>query len=57
METAAVVLGAFREAAYDEAGLRGVVTRLENALTRELSGEQFVTAVLAETTGGDSSPS
>ncbi|GIH74229.1 PP2C family protein-serine/threonine phosphatase [Planobispora longispora] len=54
VETAAVVLGAFREAAYDEAGLRGVVTRLENALTRELSGEQFVTAVLAETTGGDS---
>ncbi|GIH97178.1 membrane protein [Planobispora siamensis] len=54
VETAAVVLGAFREAAYDEPGLQGVVTRLENALTRELSGEQFVTAVLAELTGGDS---
>ncbi|MFC4059825.1 PP2C family protein-serine/threonine phosphatase [Planomonospora corallina] len=54
VETAAVVLGAFREAAYDEAKLQGVVSRLENALTRELSGEQFVTAVLAEITGGDS---
>lgn len=50
VETAAVVLGAFREAAHDEAKLQGVVVRLENALTRELSGEQFVTAVLAEIT-------
>ncbi|MBB4941380.1 serine phosphatase RsbU (regulator of sigma subunit) [Streptosporangium album] len=54
VETAAVVLGAFREAAHDEAKLQGVVTRLENALTRELSGEQFVTAILAEITGGTS---
>ncbi|MEU4835255.1 PP2C family protein-serine/threonine phosphatase [Streptosporangium sp. NPDC023615] len=52
VETAAVVLGAFREAAHDEGTLQGVVTRLENALTRELSGEQFVTAVLAEIGGG-----
>ncbi|WP_344974178.1 PP2C family protein-serine/threonine phosphatase [Streptosporangium fragile] len=52
VETAAVVLGAFREAAHDERRLQGVVTRLENALTRELSGEQFVTAVLAEINGG-----
>ncbi|MFF4411749.1 PP2C family protein-serine/threonine phosphatase [Streptosporangium sp. NPDC001559] len=50
VETAAVVLGAFREAAHDEAKLQGVVARLENALSRELSGEQFVTAVLAEIT-------
>ncbi|WP_326821387.1 PP2C family protein-serine/threonine phosphatase [Streptosporangium sp. NBC_01756] len=54
VETAAVVLGAFREAAHDEAKLQGVVTRLENALTRELSGEQFVTAILAEIIGGAS---
>ncbi|GAA3153761.1 PP2C family protein-serine/threonine phosphatase [Planomonospora alba] len=54
VETAAVVLGAFREAAYDEAKLEGVVCRLENALTRELSGEQFVTAVLAEISGDTS---
>ncbi|MDP9861777.1 MULTISPECIES: PP2C family protein-serine/threonine phosphatase [Streptosporangium] len=54
VETAAVVLGAFREAAHDEAKLQGLVARLENALTRELSGEQFVTAILAEITGGAS---
>ncbi|ACZ85752.1 PP2C family protein-serine/threonine phosphatase [Streptosporangium roseum] len=54
VETAAVVLGAFREAAHDEAKLQGVVARLENALTRELSGEQFVTGILAEITGGTS---
>ncbi|MEV6860734.1 PP2C family protein-serine/threonine phosphatase [Streptosporangium subroseum] len=52
VETAAVVLGAFREAAHDESRLQGVVVRLENALTRELSGEQFVTAVLAEIGAG-----
>ena len=49
VETAAVVLGAFREAAHDEEDLHGVRVRLEKALTRHLSSdEQFVTAVLAE---------
>nr|WP_225994119.1 PP2C family protein-serine/threonine phosphatase [Actinomadura rudentiformis] len=48
VETAAVVLGAFREAAYDELDLPGVALRLERALSRQLTGEQFVTAVLAE---------
>ncbi len=48
VETAAAVLGAFREAAYDEAELTGVVARIEAALSRRLSGEKFVTAVLAE---------
>lgn len=48
VETAAAVLGAFREAAYDEPELSGVVARIENALRRQLSGEKFVTAVLAE---------
>ena len=48
VETAAAVLGAFREAAYDEADLAGVVARLEKTLDRLLSGEKFVTAVLAE---------
>jgi len=48
VETAAAVLGAFREAAYDEAELIGVVARIETALSRQLSGEKFVTAVLAE---------
>ncbi|WP_067457896.1 PP2C family protein-serine/threonine phosphatase [Actinomadura macra] len=48
VETAAVVLGAFREAAYDEPGLPGVADRIERALARHLTSEQFVTAVLAE---------
>jgi serine phosphatase RsbU (regulator of sigma subunit) len=48
VETAAVVLGAFREAAHDEPDLTGVSARLERALNRRLSGEEFVTAVLAE---------
>jgi serine phosphatase RsbU (regulator of sigma subunit) len=53
VETAAVVLGAFREAAYDEPDLPGVALRLERALSRHLTGEQFVTAVLAEIGPGD----
>lgn len=48
VETAAVVLGAFREAAYDEPDLMAVGNRLERALARHLLGEKFVTAVLAE---------
>ncbi|MBE1536595.1 PP2C family protein-serine/threonine phosphatase [Actinomadura algeriensis] len=48
VETAAVVLGAFREAAYDEPDLPGVADRIERALARQLTSEQFVTAVLAE---------
>lgn len=54
VETAAVVLGAFREAAYDEPDLAAVGDRLERALARHLPGEMFVTAVLAEAgTGGN----
>lgn len=48
VETAATVLGAFREAAYDEPDLPGVAARLERALARLLTPEQFVTAVLCE---------
>ncbi|GAA1544190.1 hypothetical protein GCM10009730_61670 [Streptomyces albidochromogenes] len=48
VETAAVVLGAFREAAYDEPDLRSVGARLERAADRELRGEKFVTTVLTE---------
>lgn len=51
VETAASVLGAFREAAYDEPDLAGVTARLQTALERRLSGEKFVTAVLAEFDG------
>ncbi|MBO8195686.1 serine/threonine-protein phosphatase [Streptomyces oryzae] len=52
VETAAVVLGAFREAAYDEPDLPTVGERLERALDRHLLGEKFVTAVLAEVPHG-----
>ncbi|WP_432164944.1 PP2C family protein-serine/threonine phosphatase [Streptomyces sp. bgisy031] len=48
VETAAVVLGAFREAAHDEPDLLGLGERLERSVARELGGEKFVTAVLAE---------
>ncbi|WP_042411542.1 PP2C family protein-serine/threonine phosphatase [Streptacidiphilus carbonis] len=48
VETAAVVLGAFREAAPEERDLRTVGDRLERALNRRLEGEEFVTAVLAQ---------
>ncbi|GII75489.1 membrane protein [Sphaerisporangium rufum] len=51
VETAAWVLGAFREAAYDEPELAGVGDRLEISLARHLGGEKFVTAILAEVDG------
>ncbi|WP_344393394.1 PP2C family protein-serine/threonine phosphatase [Streptomyces vastus] len=48
VETAAVVLGAFREAALDEEDLLGVGRRLVRSVDRQLEGEKFVTAILAE---------
>ncbi|GAA2494479.1 PP2C family protein-serine/threonine phosphatase [Streptomyces gobitricini] len=46
--TAALLLGAFREAAHLEPDLGSVCERLERAADRELRGEKFVTAVVAE---------
>ncbi|PZT69277.1 hypothetical protein DN402_20040 [Streptomyces sp. SW4] len=48
VETAAVVLGAFREAAYDEPDLVRLGERLERSVARDLDDEKFVTAILAE---------
>ncbi|MEG3627285.1 PP2C family protein-serine/threonine phosphatase [Streptomyces poriticola] len=48
VETAAVVLGAFREAAYDEPDLMRLGERLERSVAREPDDEKFVTAILAE---------
>lgn len=48
VETAAIVLGAFREAALDEADLTQVGHRLARSVDRQLEGEKFVTAILAE---------
>lgn len=45
--TAALVLGVFREAAYDEPDLLDVVGRIERSLARNLGCDDFVTAVVA----------
>ncbi|MEU3983265.1 PP2C family protein-serine/threonine phosphatase [Streptomyces sp. NPDC026672] len=47
VETAALVLGVFREAAYDEPDLLAVVRRIERSLARNLGHDDFVTAVVA----------
>ncbi|WP_189958282.1 PP2C family protein-serine/threonine phosphatase [Streptomyces alanosinicus] len=47
VETAALVLGVFREAAYDEPDLLAVVGRIERSLSRNLGPDDFVTAVVA----------
>lgn len=44
---AALVVGVFREAAYDEPDLLAVVTRIERSLARNLGSDDFVTAVVA----------
>ncbi len=48
VQTAAVVLGAFREAAYDEPGLRGVAARIEASVERNVPDGEFTTALFAE---------
>ena len=60
VETAATMLGAFREAAYDEPDLAGVARRVEKSMGRraeQLPGsdvaERFVTAVFAEIPGDE----
>jgi serine phosphatase RsbU (regulator of sigma subunit) len=47
VSTAALVLGVFREAAYDEPALLAVVSRIERSLARNLGPDDFVTAVVA----------
>ncbi|SDD25971.1 PP2C family protein-serine/threonine phosphatase [Streptomyces prasinopilosus] len=47
VKTAALVLGVFREAAYDEPDLLAVVGRIERSLARNLGDDDFVTAVVA----------
>ena len=46
VQTAAVVLGAFREAAYDEQDLSGVARRLEASVLRHVPSGEFTTALL-----------
>ncbi|WP_346178575.1 PP2C family protein-serine/threonine phosphatase [Streptomyces cuspidosporus] len=61
VEVVAITVGAFREAAEQEATLEGLALRLERALQRERARradfeqiEGFITAVLAEIPRGDS---
>lgn len=46
--TAAVVLGAFRESAYDAGDLAQIAARIEASLQHQEAEEEFVTAVLAQ---------
>ena len=46
VRTATQVLGAFREAAYDEEDLLCIVERVERSLSRSLGGDDFVTALI-----------
>jgi stage II sporulation SpoE-like protein len=48
VQTAAVVLGAFREAAYDAPGLADIAARIELSLLRQAAEEEFVTVVMAQ---------
>jgi serine phosphatase RsbU (regulator of sigma subunit) len=48
VQSAAAVLGVFREAAHEEDSLGAIVSRIETSLGRQFSDEQFVTAILAE---------
>jgi hypothetical protein len=48
VQSAAAVLSVFREAAHEEDSLAAIVSRIEISLARQLTDEQFVTAILAE---------
>ncbi|WP_083647274.1 PP2C family protein-serine/threonine phosphatase [Kitasatospora sp. CB01950] len=48
VQTAAVVLGAFREAAYDEERLSAVAARIEASMHRHVPDGEFATALFAE---------
>jgi serine phosphatase RsbU (regulator of sigma subunit) len=48
VQTAAAVLGAFRESAHDAPDLTAMAERIETSLARQGSPDQFVTALLAQ---------
>ncbi|MEU6854658.1 PP2C family protein-serine/threonine phosphatase [Actinacidiphila alni] len=48
VQTSAVVLGAFREAAYDEGGLDQVARRVDISVGRHVTGGDFITALFAQ---------
>lgn len=55
VRTAAVVLGAFREAAFDAKNLAGIAARIEVSLKRQAAAEEFVTVVIGQAHVGESS--
>jgi len=48
VQTAATVLGAFRESAHDAPDLPAIAARIELSLQRQAADEEFVTAILAQ---------
>jgi serine phosphatase RsbU (regulator of sigma subunit) len=48
VRTASIVLGAFREAAYEAASLAEIAARIEQSMRYQAVEQEFVTAVLAE---------
>ncbi|MYV97837.1 PP2C family protein-serine/threonine phosphatase [Streptomyces sp. SID3343] len=48
VRTAAITIGAFREAAYDEPELNAVARRVDASVTRNAPADRFVTALLVE---------
>lgn len=51
VQTSAVVLGAFREAAYDERGLAHVAERVEKSVARHVAPDEFTTALFVQFDG------
>jgi len=48
VQSAATLLGAFRDAAHEEDSLASIASRIETSLRRQLPGEGFITAIIAE---------
>jgi len=48
VQSAAALLGAFRDAAHEEDSLTAIATRIETSLGRQLPDDGFVTAIFAE---------
>lgn len=57
VRTASVVLGTFREVAFDEVDLSSIAARIELSLQRQAATEEFVTAVIGEAVVGEESVS
>jgi serine phosphatase RsbU (regulator of sigma subunit) len=52
VQTAAAVLGAFRESAYDAVDLPEIADHIEFSLRHQAPGDKFVTAIMAEVSPG-----